>query len=401
MLSLLCSPFPGQPIGRVLTSRCARLLVALCLVVLGVGPVVVPTGYAQETADGPATAEFKEGFQKWKDLLTELRDIQGKYQVAEDNELDGLREQWSARLAAGQQMIVDLRTKAIAAFKEAPNADREINEFLIKLLADDLESDRFESAWELSQVLLAGKCDEKWLNELAAIAAFVNNEYDQAEQLFAKAPEIRATSQQDKQLQALTDNFRHYRELVPEYKAFWAEEKKLREAEAAADDLPRVQFTTTEGDIVIELFENEAPETVGNFVSLVKKGFYNGLTFHRVLPHFMAQGGCPDGNGSGGPGYTIYCECKKPEYRKHFRGSLSMAKTARPNTGGSQFFLTFVPTSHLNGEHTVFGRVYSGMDVLEKLRRRDPDNPVGDPSKIVEAKVLRDRGHEYVPHKVQ
>lgn len=396
MSSVLCCAYPGRSIGRVLTAHCAWLLVALSL-----SQFFTSTGYSQDAAEGPATAEFKKGFQQWKDLLTELRDIQGKYQVAEDRELEELRQKWTDRLTVGQQMIVDLRAKAIAAFKEAPNADREINEFLIKLLADDLSSDSFESAWELSQVLLAGKCDEKWLNELAAIAAFVNNEFEQSEQLFAKAPEIRTTTQQDKQLQALTDNFRHYRELVPDYKAFWAEEKKLREAEATADDLPRVQFTTTEGDVVIELFENEAPETVGNFVSLVKKGFYNGLTFHRVLPHFMAQGGCPDGNGSGGPGYTIYCECKKPEYRKHFRGSLSMAKTARPNTGGSQFFMTFVPTSHLNGEHTVFGRVYSGMDVLEKLHRRDPENPVGEPSKIIEAKVVRDRGHEYVPHKVQ
>ena len=108
-------------------------------------------------------------------------------------------------------------------------------------------------------------------------------------------------------------------------KAGWAKEKKIREAEAKADDLPRVLMKTSAGDIEIELFENEAPNTVLNFITLVDKGFYNGLKFHRVLPGFMAQGGDPKGDGTGGPGYTIPCECYRPDHRLHFRGSLSMA----------------------------------------------------------------------------
>jgi cyclophilin family peptidyl-prolyl cis-trans isomerase len=160
--------------------------------------------------------------------------------------------------------------------------------------------------------------------------------------------------------------------------------------------------------IVIELFENEAPETVGNFVSLVEKKFYDGLTFHRVLPNFMAQGGDPDGNGGGSPGYSIYCETGKPNARKHFRGTLSMAHAGK-DTGGSQFFLTFRPTPHLNpGKpevspgHTVFGRVIEGMDVLPKLQRRDPQalNPP-PPDKIVKAEVIRKRNHAYEPNKVK
>jgi cyclophilin family peptidyl-prolyl cis-trans isomerase len=154
--------------------------------------------------------------------------------------------------------------------------------------------------------------------------------------------------------------------------------------------------------MVIELFENEAPNTVANFISLVKKGYYDGLTFHRVLPGFMAQGGCPDGTGGGGPGYQIDCECILPNSRKHFRGSLSMAH-AGPNTGGSQFFLCFAPAMGLDGppspnHHTVFGRVIEGLDQLAKIQRRDPqaDSPA-EPDKIIEMKVLRDRGHEYEP----
>ncbi len=132
----------------------------------------------------------------------------------------------------------------------------------------------------------------------------------------------------------------------------------------------------------------------------MEKGFYNGTIFHRVLPGFMAQGGDPEGTGKGGPNYTIACECYKPNYRRHFRGSLSMAHAGR-DTGGSQFFLTFVPTDALNGKHTVFGRVIEGMDVLAKLQRIDPEKPKQqeDPDRILKATVLRKRDHKYVPVK--
>ncbi len=100
---------------------------------------------------------------------------------------------------------------------------------------------------------------------------------------------------------------------------------------------------TNRGDIELELFENEAPNTVANFITLVEKGFYNGLTFHRVLPGFMAQGGDPKGNGQGGPGYSIAEEFTKPNHRLHFRGSLAMARSASPDSAGSQFYLMFAP----------------------------------------------------------
>ncbi|MEN1681222.1 MAG: peptidylprolyl isomerase [Planctomycetota bacterium] len=164
--------------------------------------------------------------------------------------------------------------------------------------------------------------------------------------------------------------------------------------------MPRVKLTTSKGVIVLELFENEAPNAVGNFVSLVKDGYYDGLIFHRVLPRFMAQGGCPEGSGTGGPGYSIPCECWETNHRKHFRGSLSMAHAGR-DTGGSQFFLTFVPTRHLDPNpregsgHTVFGRVIEGMSVLADLQRINPGQRGVNPDRIVKAEVLRDRGHSY------
>ena len=130
------------------------------------------------------------------------------------------------------------------------------------------------------------------------------------------------------------------------------------------------RFKTERGEIVCELYAADAPLTVENFVNLARAGFYDGTTFHRVIPGFMAQGGDPTGTGRGGPGYTFGDEFSAAR-RHDAAGVLSMAN-AGPNTNGSQFFLTFGPTPHLDGRHTVFGRVTDGMDVLLSIRERDP-----------------------------
>jgi len=122
-------------------------------------------------------------------------------------------------------------------------------------------------------------------------------------------------------------------------------------------------------EVIIDLFENDAPITVKNFVSLINKGFYNGLTFHRVITGFVAQGGCPLGNGTGGPGYKIPCETENNP-NKHEVGSLSMAHAGK-NTGGSQFFICYNPLPHLDGVHTVFGKVITGMDDVFNISQGD------------------------------
>lgn len=120
-------------------------------------------------------------------------------------------------------------------------------------------------------------------------------------------------------------------------------------------------------EVVLDLFENDAPNTVANFEKLANSGFYNGLVFHRVIPGFVAQGGCPQGTGTGGPGYTINCEINP---NKHERGSLAMAHAGR-NTGGSQFYVCYEPQPHLDGQHTVFGKVVEGMEYVDAFKGRD------------------------------
>lgn len=131
-------------------------------------------------------------------------------------------------------------------------------------------------------------------------------------------------------------------------------------------------FRTERGDFTVTLYAAEAPLTVENFISLARSGYYDGTTFHRVIPGFMAQGGDPTGTGRGGPGYTFRDEFS-PARRHDAPGVLSMAN-AGPGTNGSQFFITFAPTPHLDNRHTVFGRVTDGMDVVMAIRERDPDS---------------------------
>jgi peptidyl-prolyl cis-trans isomerase B (cyclophilin B) len=148
--------------------------------------------------------------------------------------------------------------------------------------------------------------------------------------------------------------------------------------------MKKVHFETTKGEIVAELFEDDAPNAVANFVGLasgtkeftdpktrekVKRPFYDGLTFHRVIPNFMIQGGCPIGTGTGGPGYQIKCETSGNK-QVHLRGSLSMAHAGR-DTGGSQFFICHSPQKHLDRKHTVFGQVTSGLDIVDKIQGGD------------------------------
>ena len=148
-------------------------------------------------------------------------------------------------------------------------------------------------------------------------------------------------------------------------------------------------FDTSRGPIRVELAADKAPLTVANFVNLARRGFYDGLSFHRVINDFMIQGGCPEGSGRGGPGYRF--EDETTNGLRHDRGVLSMAN-AGPNTNGSQFFITHVPTPWLDGKHTVFGKVVEGLDVVDAVKQGDKIKSVkieGDVDAALAAKADR------------
>lgn len=387
----------AQPVGRRMTGRVACFVLVACFVCGAWGlPVAqgqdetpepdesksaVPADPAQapapdqtepeqtDPADGEATGEESTGeeaaddwqslLQQWHTLEQEMIEFQDKM-VAEENsgEARKMRTTYVEMNDQAMALIDRLETAAVAELK-AGNLDQNLLETLTGLLMNHASFDRDIDALDLGQLMIDAGVDAEYFDKAAA-----------AERMPPQAREI-------------------LRELT------------IRLAESAADDLPRVKLTTSKGDIVLELFENEAPDTVGNFVSLVEDGFYDGLNFHRVIENFMAQGGDPNGDGTGGPGYNIFCECYKSDYRRHFTGSLSMAKQVPRDTGGSQFFITFVRTSNLDGKHTVFGRVIEGMDVVNQLQRINPQEADGpQPDRIISGEVIRKREHEYQPVKV-
>jgi peptidyl-prolyl cis-trans isomerase B (cyclophilin B) len=158
----------------------------------------------------------------------------------------------------------------------------------------------------------------------------------------------------------------------------------------AGEKRPVVRITVeNQGEMLVELYPEKAPETCANFLKLVGSGFYNGLTFHRIIPGFMIQGGCPDGNGMGGPGYSIRGEFSKNGFTAnnvaHDRGVLSMARSAQPDSAGSQFFICHDAAPHLNGSYAAFGKVTEGLDVLDKIAGVKTDS--GDRPR--EAQVIR------------
>lgn len=158
-------------------------------------------------------------------------------------------------------------------------------------------------------------------------------------------------------------------------------------------DAGKQYFATIElekgGSIRIQLFAQDAPQTVNNFVYLARRGYYDGVTFHRVIPGFVAQGGDPTGTGAGGPGWTIPDEVNQ---HKHGEGAVAMAKTARPNSAGSQFYITLAPQPMLDGTYTVFGQVVEGMDVVKSITPRDPQqNPSAPPGDRIKTITIEER----------
>ncbi len=349
-----------------------------------------PADAKEGKSEDPA-AEWKELMAREQEFEKEVVALQKDFQTADDAGKQKLQAKYFD-LVREFQTTVQSRKMEIAAdvFTQDPK-NVEAGEFVMQM---ERFKNHFSEAIEVGEKLLsAGHKTPSVVNTLG-ISQFSLHNFDKA----------RGILEQAKKDRMLTRDGAQFVDASAEYGDFWKKEQEIRAAEEQAEkdkQLAQVELKLERGKIVVELFEDQAPNTVANFVSLVETGKYDGTAFHRVVPNFVIQGGDPNtldddptNDGGGGPGYTIDCECYRDDARKHFRGSLSMAH-AGPDTGGSQFFITHVPTPWLNahtepekGGHTVFGRVISGMEIVD-------DTQVGD--KIVSAKVLRKRDHEYKP----
>ncbi|WP_315851165.1 peptidylprolyl isomerase [Calycomorphotria hydatis] len=360
------------------------LFVAACFV----------TSYSPVTADD---AQPKSAVETWQELkvrresiVKELATLRSSFATAPP--ADRLEIAQKFRTLANeynQEVGPNFVAAAEAAFAEEPTLV-EAGEMAAQAA---LGEGRYQDASNFAEKVLAQDADSAAAGNAYGVSNFALHNFEKADEVLSG---LAAKGQLDQQGE-------RFAEPASEYGEFWNREQKLRAAQAALgaeQQLPQIELITTKGRIVCELFEEEAPNTVANFVSLIESGFYNGIQFHRVIPNFMIQGGDPltlndnpSDDGTGGPGYNIDCECYAANARKHFRGTLSMAHAGK-DSGGSQFFITHLPTHWLNANpkaqsgHTAFGRVLEGFDVLDSIKPGD---------KIESAKVLRKRNHEYKP----
>ena len=380
--------------------------------------------YAQSEEEatqlGTKNKTFMDSFAAYRELAKKLTAMKTEYQDASSARRSEIDTEYRKLYQQGRELHKNSIEMALDAHDETPNRNPFVINLLYSTVGWEFSRENYEEAVRVFKRLVASGIGKETTRfyVYAGLSALLSMNYAEAEEWIKIAREsgdleklFTDWSKSSKAERELAGTMQNQMRIMPQVKEAWTKEEEIRAAETEAGEqdsakkLPRVELVigkdraAPKGTIVLELFENEAPNTVANFVSLVEKGFYNNVVFHRVLPNFMAQGGDPTGSGRGGPGYTFDCETgnRFPQSRKHFRGSISMAN-AGPNTNGSQFFLTFVPTSFLDGRHTVFGRVVEGLEVLADIQRVDPDDEnaaVPELDRIIEAKVLNKRDHAY------
>lgn len=372
----------------------AMLLMGGCGAPLaGTNPVTPSTAEQNQAALRPERNRFEQEFVPWRNLVGELRRLDVEYQTSGPAARRELKPRYDQLLAEGAGMQERVLNAAVIAYARDPSANADLGNFLSVVMSLLFQSEQYEEALRVGQLLVEGGVEAPWLYEVCGVAAFCVSEFDLAEKHLGKAKE------QD----SLGAIAAQCLEALPYYQQAWKAEQTLRARDLSSGDLPRVLLQTTQGEIELELFETEAPRTVANFISLVERRFYDGLDFYQVVAQFAAETGCPQGDGTGGPGYTIPLENTRPSRRLHFRGSLGMVREGA-HSSGSRFYLAFRPSQELDG-NPAFGRIIRGIEVLAKLQRREPPDPMArqlnpfaesltpPADKILSAQVLRKREH--------
>ncbi len=363
---------------------------------------------------GPKNAEFDRRFAEWKGILAELYELRGEFRGTPLSRQVELDERYRKLLEEGEAMLPGLRAAAAAAYSEAPDSSSYPAEFLLRTVADHVGRGMYEQAFSIAKLLFDHGFDpkinrgfyQKDIYVLAGIAAFAANEFDLAKEWLRLADENnvlgRLAAKAPRQAQVAQTALRS----CASYKEAWRKELAIRAAEAKANaspetQLPRVLLRTTKGDIELELFENEAPNTVNNFIALVEQGIYNGIAFYGVSRLSGAEAGGMVRK-DGDVDWILHPQSDPPK-RVRFRGSIVAPTVASsPGKGTSQFRLLVLPQP--SGKDTCFGRITKGLDVVGRLRPISPKefaNAEPDTiDRIVEAKVLRKRNHPYELKKV-
>lgn len=369
-------------------------------------PVLVPEAAAGEPEAVPITPEeegpiraFIAARDKWADTLVEMKAASIRFSNKEGNAEEHKKTYRELRdRARGEMNVTFDRAMDLLRVRKG---DYEAGAMVATMLEYRASNSIYENSYEAAEMMLEAEVTYPFVYQIAARSALLEGKYDRVMKHYNAFVELHG-------YEKLKDVDKMIASIVDVYPKFWDAEKKLLEAEAKADDLPRVLLQTSRGPVTVELFENEAPNTVANFIQLVEEGYYDGADFYQVVDDFLAMGGDPVGDGSSTSGKFIPDEHEHPQARQMFRGYLVMAKVPDPrdpktyvaNSASSQFAIALMPMIRENRPQTVFGRVIEGMDVVSSFRRVDPTEKKEKsmqlpPDRIETAKVLRKRDHEY------
>ena len=227
-------------------------------------PNVSATALQQEEA-GPARTAYEAKLNEWKQMLKDLQQLRSEFNDAKPSQIPAIRKQWDEIVSKGDVLFPELRSAALAAYVENPQTrDRALVRMLIELAGEALLADDYETCEHISVTMFEAGSTERKLHDMIGISRFANHKFAEAEKAFIRAEQVGEISQMGRN---------YYGEIKKGYAKLWDTESKLRTAEVEADDLPRVRLTTSKGEVDIELYENEAPETVGNFINLVEQGY--------------------------------------------------------------------------------------------------------------------------------
>lgn len=348
----------------------------------------------------PETEKFKVALDAFRAQLKLLRAAQVRYHNSDTRELEiQYRRQWYAELQPMYQLHVDLLNAALEEFQASPATKVSLGHILFNSLKRNCDKDNFEGMLPIAKALFEMNYPSPELPEMYMNCCLAANDYEQAKALVQNSSlSGEKTAGFAKELDRLSVE--------------WQQELESRRRDEAGEPLPRVIVRTTKGEAVIELFENDAPEAVASFISLAEEGFYDSRHFFFVKDHTIAQTGCSKEDGTGTPPYFLPDENKKDGARSLFRGSLALSILPnRANSGGTVFFIPYLPSLTIEKNYTVFGRVVSGMPAIANLNRVKPSSkedseeekkkkPKLDPDEIISVEIVRKRNHPYVPNKL-
>jgi peptidylprolyl isomerase len=353
--------------------------------------------------DSPLAKAYSAAFVAFRQSVADLDEARNRQQLSLDYSLESqnaILDAWCKAISKTNDTYAEWIQKAGELYASDPVKYKAAGKTLTEMLMSDVELDRFDGWLSPVKALMTSEADiSDEVRKAIGMVGLANCDFNLVERCWSPL----------KESGKLTGNELGYLNDLPTIRERWARELEIRQKESQLGNNPLVELTTSKGRIVIELYEDSAPNAVASFIYLVENHFYDKKTFFRVVKHVCAQTGCEKGDGTGDAGYQFKGEADLPDRRHHFRGTVSVAlgsdETGKvnQNASGSQIYFSFLPMPFLDDTYTVFGRVVEGMPSINLFRTMnladEKERKEGNkrPEMILSAKVIRKRDHEYRP----